>query len=51
MITGQDNKFTKMRQLWLPLLAGFTITLIQTFAIDMLRFWLTQTWGGFTLKR
>jgi uncharacterized membrane protein len=51
MITGQDNKFTKMRQLWLPLLAGFTITLIQTFAIDMLRFWLTHTWGGFPLKR
>jgi uncharacterized membrane protein len=51
MITGQDNKFTKLRQLWLPLLAGFTITLIQTAAIDMLRFWLTGTWGGFPLGR
>ncbi len=49
MITGQDNKFTKLRQLWLPLLAGFTITMIQTAGIDMLRFWLTGTWGGFPL--
>ena len=49
MITGQENKYTKMRQLWLPLLAGFTITMIQTFGIDMLRFWLTHTWGGFPL--
>ena len=49
MITGQDNKFTKLRRLWLPFLAGFTIALIQTAAIDMLRFWLTGTWGGFPL--
>jgi uncharacterized membrane protein len=49
MITGQENKYTKIRQLWLPLLAGFTITMIQTFGIDMLRLWLTGTWGGFPL--
>jgi uncharacterized membrane protein len=49
MIMGQDNKFTKMRQLWLPLLAGFTIAMIQTAGIDLLRFWLTGTWGGFLL--
>jgi hypothetical protein len=49
MIKSQDNKFTKIRQLWLPLLAGLTITIIQTAAIDMLRFWLTRTWGGFPL--
>jgi uncharacterized membrane protein len=49
MITGQDNKFTNLRHLWLPLLAGLTITIIQTAAIDMLRFWLTHTWGGFPL--
>ena len=49
MITGQENKFKKLRQVWLPLLAGLTITIIQTAAIDMLRFWLTGTWGGFPL--
>jgi uncharacterized membrane protein len=51
MITGQDNKFTQLRQLWLPFLAGFTITMIQITAIDLLRFWLTRTWGGFPLGR
>jgi len=49
MIVGQDNKFSKLRQLWLPLLAGFTIAMIQTAAIDMLRFWLTGTWGAIPL--
>jgi uncharacterized membrane protein len=51
MITGHDNKYTKLRQLWVPILAGLTIALIQTTAIDMLRFWLTGTWGGFPLVR
>jgi uncharacterized membrane protein len=50
MIMGQDNKYTKLRQVWLPLLAGFTIALIQTAAIDLLRFWLTGTWGGLPLS-
>jgi len=49
MIMGQDNKFSKIRQLWLPLLAGLTIAMIQTAAIDMLRFWLTHTWGAIPL--
>jgi uncharacterized membrane protein len=49
MITRQENKYTKIQQLWLPILAGFTITMIQTLGIDMLRFWLTGTWGGFPL--
>jgi uncharacterized membrane protein len=49
MIMGQDSKFTSLRQLWLPLLAGFTIAMIQTAFIDMLRFWLTGTWGAFPL--
>jgi uncharacterized membrane protein len=49
MILGQDNSFTKLRQIWLPLTAGFTIAMIQIAAIDMLRFWLTGTWGAFPL--
>jgi len=49
MITGQENKFSKIRQLWLPILAGFTITMVQILGIDILRFWLTGTWGGFPL--
>jgi len=48
-LMGQDNTFDSIRQMWLPLLAGLTIALIQVFAIDMLRLWLTGTWGGFPL--
>ena len=51
MIMGQDNHFTKLRHLWLPLLAGLTIAMIQTAAIDALRFWLTGTWGAFPLSK
>jgi uncharacterized membrane protein len=51
MIMGQDNQFTKLPQLWLPLLAGLTIAMIQTAAIDALRFWFTGTWGGFPLGK
>jgi uncharacterized membrane protein len=50
MLMGQDNKFTKTRQLWLALVAGLTMAVIQTAAIDALRFWLTGTWAGFSLS-
>jgi len=50
MIMRQDNKFARLQQAWLPLLAGFTIAMIQIAAIDMLRFWLTRTWGGLPLN-
>jgi uncharacterized membrane protein len=49
MVTRQENKFKKFRQLWLVFLAGLAITIIQTALIDMLRFWLTGTWAGFPL--
>jgi uncharacterized membrane protein len=50
MIMGQDNKFTRLRQLWLPLVAGFTIAVMQTLAVDLLRFWMTGTWGAIPLN-
>ena len=49
MLMKQDNQFTRSRQLWLAFLAGFTLAVIQTAAIDALRFWLTGTWIGFPL--
>jgi uncharacterized membrane protein len=51
MVMGQDNQFSSLRQLWLPLLAGLTIAMIQTAAIDTLRFWLTGTWGAFPIGK
>jgi uncharacterized membrane protein len=47
MLMGQDNKFKTIWQLWLPVVAGLTIAMIQTAGIDALRFWLTGTWGAF----
>jgi uncharacterized membrane protein len=49
MLMGQDNKFTSLRQMWLALLAGLTVAFIQILAIDLLRLWLTGTWGAFPL--
>jgi hypothetical protein len=49
MIMGEENKFQRLPQLWLPLLAGFTVAMIQTAAVDAVRFWLTGTWNGFPL--
>jgi hypothetical protein len=40
-----------LKQLWLALLAGLTIAMIQTAAIDAVRFWLTGTWGAFPLGK
>jgi uncharacterized membrane protein len=49
MLMRQDNAFTSYTQMWLPLLAGLTIAMIQTAAIDAMRLWLTGTWGAFPL--
>lgn len=49
MLMRQENEFTRFSQLWLALAAGFTIAILQIAAIDLLRFWLTGTWGGFSL--
>ncbi len=49
MLMRQENDFTRFSQLWLALAAGFTIAMLQIAAIDILRFWLTGTWGGFPL--
>lgn len=49
MIMKQDNTFTHAKELWLPLLAGFTLTLLMILAIDLFRLQLTGTWGAFPL--
>ncbi len=49
LLMRQDNQFHHFRQLWLPIVAGLTIAMIQISAMDALRFWLTKTWGGLPL--
>ena len=47
MIMRQDNTFEHPRQLWLPLLAGFTLAMLMLLSIDLFRLQFTGTWGGF----
>ncbi len=49
MIMKQDNAFVRFREMWLPILAGFTLTLLMILAIDLFRLQLTGTWGGIPL--
>ena len=47
LIMRQENVFDSLTQMWLPFLAGTTLALLMITAIDLLRFKLTGTWGGF----
>ena len=49
MIMKLDNSFVQFRQLWLVLLAGFTLSMLMILGIDLFRLQLTGTWGGFPL--
>lgn len=49
LIMHQENVFDSLVQMWLPFLAGTTLALLMITAIDLLRFKLTGTWGGFPL--
>jgi len=49
VIMRQENTFEKLKQLWMPGLAGLTLTFLMISAIDLLRLKLTGTWGGFPL--
>jgi hypothetical protein len=45
----RQNRIVSVRQLWFPLLGGLTLALTQVAVIDLLRYVLTGTWGGFHL--
>jgi hypothetical protein len=47
MIMRQDNTLDHPRQLWLPILAGFTLAMLMILSIDLFRLQLTGTWSGF----
>jgi uncharacterized membrane protein len=49
LIMRQENIFTHLSELWMPFLAGTTLAFLMITAIDLLRFKLTGTWGGFPL--
>jgi uncharacterized membrane protein len=49
LIMRQENVFSSLKEMWMPILAGTTLTFIMLTAIDLLRLKLTGTWGGFPL--
>jgi len=49
MIFKRENRYTSLRQLIWPLLAGFTTAILQIIALDFVRYLLTSTWGGISL--
>lgn len=49
IIMKQENTFGHPKKLWMPALAGTTLTFLMISVIDLLRLQLTGTWGGFPL--
>jgi uncharacterized membrane protein len=49
LLTGRENKTAHPRQLVGPVLAGFTLAMLQIAGLDVVRYVLTGTWGGFAL--
>lgn len=50
LIMHTENNYTSLREMWMPFLAGTTLALLMITVIDLLRFKLTGTWGGFPLS-
>lgn len=49
MLFRSENRFDRSFQLWLPLVGGFILSLIQIGLFDLARYFLTGTWDGFHL--
>jgi uncharacterized membrane protein len=49
MVMREENLYTSLKAMWLPFLAGTTLAFLMITFIDLLRFRLTGTWGGFPL--
>lgn len=49
MIIKRENTYGKFKELLFPLIGGFSLALLQIGTIDLARFLLTGTWGGFKL--
>jgi uncharacterized membrane protein len=49
MLFKRDNTYQDFRALLIPLVGGYMLALLQIGAIDLVRYLLTGTWGGFSL--
>jgi uncharacterized membrane protein len=50
LMMREENAFDSLTQMWMPFLAGTTLAFMLITVIDVLRFKLTGTWGGFPLS-
>jgi uncharacterized membrane protein len=48
-LTRRENQMTRWRGLALPFAGGLALALVQIGGLDLIRYALTRTWGGFTL--
>jgi uncharacterized membrane protein len=49
LMMREENTFDSLLQMWMPFLAGTTLAFLLITMIDVLRYRLTGTWGGFPL--
>jgi uncharacterized membrane protein len=49
MVLRAENRILRLQELILPLTGGFGLALVQIILLDVVRFMLTHTWGGFDL--
>jgi hypothetical protein len=49
MMMRQENEFSSLKQMWMPFLGGATLAILMIGTIDLVRFTLSGTWGGFPL--
>jgi hypothetical protein len=42
-----ENRFDSLKEMAFPLVAGFTLALVQIALLDYIRFLITGTWDGF----
>ena len=49
MLFKRDNTYQGFRELLIPLVGGYMLALLQIGVIDLVRYLLTGTWGGFSL--
>ena len=49
LLVRRENRFNAWGELGVPLVGGLVTALTQIAVINLARFWLTGTWGGFHL--
>ena len=49
LMMRQENEFSTLKEMWMPFLAGTTLAFLLISVVDLVRFTLTGTWGGFPL--